>query len=66
MPALAFATELLASLPSLIAAGIQVTSLIEHGNSKLKQFEDEGRDPSDADWEELNARISTLRGELHS
>ena len=66
MTALAFAVQLLSSLPGLIAAGVEVVGLIEKGNEKLKQFAAEKRDPTAAEWEELNAEIAAKRRELHS
>ena len=66
MPALAFAMQLLTSLPGLIAGGVQVVGLIEQGNAKLKQFADEKRDPTPAEWDTLNASIDEHRKQLHS
>ena len=63
--ALAFATQLLASLPQLIAAGVEVTGLIERGKAKLQAFQDEDRDPTPGEWEELNTAIEQKRSELH-
>ena len=65
MGALAFATQLLGSLPGLIAAGVQVMDLINNGNAKLKIFDAEKRDPTPAEWDELNASIEAKRKELH-
>lgn len=64
--ALAFAMQLLSSLPSLIEAGVAVGDLISNGNAKLKAFDDEKRDPTDAEWDELNATIAAKRKELHA
>ena len=66
MSALLFATTLLAELPALIAAGVEVVGLIEKGNAQLKQFADEKRNPTDAEWEALNESIASKRKELHS
>lgn len=66
MNALAFATQLLAALPQLISAGVEVTGLIDRGRAKLQAFQDEGRDPSPGEWEELNTAIEQKRQELHS
>lgn len=64
--ALAFAMQLLESLPGLIQAGADVAELISNGSAKLKEFEQENRDPTDEEWEELNASIDAKRDELHS
>lgn len=66
MGALTFAMELLGSLPGLIAGGIEVVGLIERGNASLKTFAEEKRDPTPAEWDELNAEIAAKRKELHS
>lgn len=66
MTALAFASQLLGALPALIAGGVEILGLIEEGNAKLKQFDEEKRDPTDLEWSDLNDRIEELRGELHS
>lgn len=65
MSALLFATQLLQSLPGLIAAGIEVVDLIKHGNDKLKEFQAEGRDPTDEEWDALNDAIDSKRKRLH-
>lgn len=64
--ALAFAVELLSSLPGLISAGVQVVDLIQNGQAKLKLFDAEKRDPTPAEWDELNASIAAKRKELHA
>lgn len=63
--ALAFATQLLTSLPGLISAGSDVIDLIKKGNEKLKQFSDEGRDPTAVEWADLNEAIDAKRRVLH-
>jgi hypothetical protein len=63
--AIAYALELITSLPSLISAGAEVLDLLEKGKSKLEAFAAEDRDPTDAEWNELNASIAEKRAELH-
>lgn len=65
MPALLYATQLLGMLPSLLAAGQNVAELVQHGNASLKAMADEKRDPTPAEWDELNAKIRALQDELH-
>ena len=66
MPAFIYATQLLGMLPSLLAAGKSVVDLVQHGNATLKAMADENRDPTPAEWDELNAKIHSLQSELHS
>ena len=61
-----FALTLLESLPDLIRAGKDVLSLIEHGTAKIREMQDEKRDPTTEEWDELNARIKALHDELQS
>lgn len=66
MPALAFAIsafDSLLQLPALIQAGAEVLELIKNTSKSLKAMQAEGRDPSDAEWEELNALVETLRSQ---
>lgn len=65
MNALAMALQLLNALPALIAAGVEVKDLIEDQTAKLQAMADEGRDPTPAEWDDLNAKIDALRAELH-
>jgi hypothetical protein len=66
MGSLAFAINLLSSLPVLIQAGTDITKLVTDSTDKLKMFESEKRDPTEAEWKELNDRIKALRDELHA
>lgn len=66
MEALAFAVQLLNALPPLLAAGIEVTELVQAGNARIKKMQDEKRDPTDAEWKELNDRITAHQKELHA
>lgn len=60
-----FALTLLQELPGLIKAGVDVTRMVTEGTQKLHQFDTEGRNPTAAEWDSLNAEIRRLRGELH-
>ena len=64
--ALMMALQLLQSLPALIAAGAEVKGLIEDQTAKLKDMADTGRDPTQQEWDELNAQIDKLRASLHN
>jgi hypothetical protein len=67
MPAaLLYATQILGILPQLISAGSSVVDLVNHGNAALKSMQDDKRDPTSAEWDELNAKIKALQDELHS
>jgi len=65
MSALVYATQLLGALPALLEVGANVMGLITTGSARLQQMASEGRDPTAEEWDELNARIAALRGELH-
>lgn len=62
---LMMALQLLQSLPALIAAGAEVKGLVEDQTAKLKDMADTGRDPTQAEWDDLNAKIDQLRATLH-
>lgn len=66
MGALELATLVLSQLPSLISAGIQVKGLIDNTNATLKAAQDQKRDPTAQEWDDLNAQIDDLRKQLHS
>ena len=63
---IAYALSLLTELPGLIASGKQVIDLIQTGSTALKAMQTENRDPTAAEWDQLNARIKALRDELHT
>lgn len=66
MPAvLAYALQLLGSLPMLIEAGANVVELVKHGEEKISAMVKEKRNPTQAERDELKARIQALRDELH-
>jgi hypothetical protein len=64
--AIAYAVQLVGALPGLIQAGVDITRTLREGQSKLQQFEAEGRNPTPQEWDALNAEIARLRGELHA
>lgn len=64
--ALAYAVSLLGELPGLIAAGKDVIDLVKSGQTALQSMQDQGRDPTPAEWDALNAQIKALRDELHA
>lgn len=66
MSAAAYALSLLTELPSLIASGKEVIGLIQTGTAALKTMQIENRDPSPAEWDQLNSQIDALRAELHA
>jgi len=64
--ALVYAIQLLSQLPSLIMAGQEVVDLINKGNNALKDMQATGRNPTDAEWKELNDSIEALGKRLHA
>lgn len=66
MGSLVIATTVLQLLPSLIQAGIDVMDLINSTNGVITKAQAEGRDPTDSEWNALDAQISALRAKLNS
>lgn len=64
--ALTYAMQLMGILPQLIGAGIEIKTMIENHNTKLDLMVAESRNPTEAEWIELNTTIAKLRVELHS
>ncbi|MCR4299331.1 MAG: hypothetical protein NUV75_11400 [Gallionella sp.] len=64
--ALIYATQILAILPQLIAAGKNITDLVTTGNATLERMKNENREPTPEEWAELSGRIRALQAELHS
>ncbi len=63
MTALAYALQLLNSLPGLIEAGVDVYDMVTQANADLKKMQAEGRDPNADEWATLNAAIEDLRNQ---
>lgn len=66
MEALLYAMKLLETLPTLLAAGKDITDLVNHGNAALKTMQAEGRGPTAQETADLDAKIKALRDELHA
>lgn len=66
MEAFTFATQILAQLPNLIAAGVQVKSFVEQANTALSNAETNGGKILTSDWDESNKILADLRTQLHS
>ncbi len=64
--AIGYAIQLLTQLPVLIMAGQEVLGLITKGADALKDMQLTGRDPTDAEWQELNDSIEALGQRLHA
>lgn len=65
-PRLLFAMQLLNSLPTLIAAGVEIKGIVDNANAKLADMAKSGRNPTAEEWAELNGNIMGLRDQLHS
>lgn len=63
---LAFALAALQQISALIEAGAEVKQLVDNTSAALKTMQDEGRDPTDAEWASLNTQVDSLRASLHS
>ena len=66
MTAIAYALQLLNTLPQLLAAGKSVLDLIAQGKAALSAMQTEGRDPTPAEWAALNQQIKALQVKLHA
>ena len=64
--ALMYAMQVLEVIPTLIAAGQSVITLVQQTNDRLKVMQAENRNPSPQEWADLNATIASLRTELHA
>jgi len=64
-PRLQMALQLLAALPDLVQAGVDIRGLVEHHNTRLTKMADEGRNPTAGEWDDLNRQITSLRAILH-
>ena len=64
-PRLQLALQLLQAIPALLEAGHDITALVNDTTAKLEDMAATGRNPTDEEWNTLNATIAGLRGELH-
>lgn len=61
-----YALQILQQIPALIAAGQSVLGLVQDGSAALEKMVSENRDPTEAEWDALNAVTKALRDQLHS
>jgi hypothetical protein len=66
MGALAFLLTYLPQIPQYVAAGTALVDAISVGVSKAEQLQSENREPTAADWDEVNASIAAKRTRLHA
>ena len=64
--ALMYAMQVLQALPTLIATGQSVVTLVEQTNQRLAAMQAENRNPTPQEWADPNATIAALRTELHA
>ena len=57
--------NLLNLVPQFVAAGLSISDAWARVKAKADQFIAEDRDPTDAEWAELNTEIAAKRAELH-
>lgn len=57
--AIAFAIQALTQLPALIQAGADAVAAIEQTIAALQSMQAENREPTNAEWDALDARITT-------
>jgi hypothetical protein len=63
--AIAFALNALQQISALVEAGAEVKGLVDHTSSALQTMQAEKRDPTPAEWDELNKQVNALRAQLH-
>lgn len=66
MTTLLFASQLLTLLQQLSSAGLDVAAELEWGVGLVNNMVAEKRDPTQEEWDALNARTAALRERLHS
>jgi len=64
MGALAFALAALQAVPAIIAAGADVVGFITQTATAVTAMQVANRDPTQAEWDALNAQIAGLQKEL--
>lgn len=58
-----FAVQVVLMAPSLIKAGIDIYEILHAAAEKIETAQAENRDITDAEWDEINAKITQLRAE---
>ncbi len=53
-------------ISALIRAGVDAASFIEQTSAALKVMQTENRNPTDAEWQSLDAQIASLRAKLQA
>lgn len=65
MNTLAFLLQALQAIPPLLKAGADIAQFVKDTTAKVEVMQAEGRDPTPAEWDALNAIIATGREALH-
>lgn len=63
---LKFALTFLDVLPILINRGAEAVAAVERTREQIRRMADEGRDPTDEEWDALNELTQGKRESLHS
>lgn len=66
MNALAYAMQAINGMVQLMAAGKSIMQFVTETNSALTTMKSENRDPTTAEWDELNVRIDALHRQAQS
>lgn len=64
MGALAFALAALQAVPAIVAAGNSLETYINNTSTAVQAMQAENRDPTQAEWDALNAEIAALQKQL--
>ena len=65
MGALGFLLKYLPTIPVYVQGGLAVADAVAIGLEKAEQLKKENREPTEADWDEVNASIAAKRKRLH-
>ena len=59
-----FITQVVSQLPALVSAGTNIVQFLEAQFSAVKTMIAENRDPTQAEWDALNATVATEQAKL--
>ena len=65
-PIVLYALQALQAAPLLIAAGRDAAAFLSQSSAAIQKMVAENREPSDAEWDALNAVTADLRKQLHA
>lgn len=64
--AFAFLAQLLPLVPDVVKGVTAAVEAWDVGTGMLRNMVDENRDPTPAEWDEINGRLGRIRSDLHT